>query len=199
MRGFGVWHLRLHLRDCMALCLCAFVFECRPYFLASLWGCMGQRVGLCVVWGSNRAFTLASLLRCKVFVSGREGSVCVRAVVSNSSRWNKLRGSGKRWGWMKGKEETRRKGGREVDGVKKRRRGDEHKEGKENVEMDSVKLNLDGWMLWGAFHTYFIWTLWTVKLQVWNLPWTKLSNLSMMKKIGHALNKIEPWFSSVCF
>lgn len=45
---------------------------------------------------------------------------------------------------MKGKEETRRKGGREVDGVKKRRRGDEYKEGKENVEMDSVKLNLDG-------------------------------------------------------
>lgn len=61
MRGFGVWHLWLHLKKCMAV----FVCECRRYFLVSLWGCTGQRVGLRILWASNRAFTPVCLLHCK--------------------------------------------------------------------------------------------------------------------------------------
>lgn len=53
----------------------------------------------------------------RVFVSEREGSVYVRAVASNSRRWNKLRGSGKGQELMDGKKgkegwrELKREGG----------------------------------------------------------------------------------------
>lgn len=97
MRGFGVWHSCLRLKECMALCLCAL---CVPYFLVSLWGCMGQRLGLCKAWASTRAFTLVFFALLQVFMLGRGTSERWWLTLLGEINWEEKWG-----GWMKGKEE----------------------------------------------------------------------------------------------